>query len=99
MCISSNDAYAPGEESYVKTIVGLKENVEGRKDTILTPSTRVAFERDMAVVDDSIKKMRDVVKKNPKNQSARQVLYSSYQDKIDLLNSVAQREELIASIR
>lgn len=91
--------YLPGEESYVKTIVGLKENVEGRKDTILTPSTRVAFERDMAVVDDSIKKMRDVVKKNPKNQSARQVLYSSYQDKIDLLNSVAQREELMASIR
>ncbi|MEO8649464.1 MAG: hypothetical protein ABI539_09885 [Acidobacteriota bacterium] len=91
--------YLPGEETYVKTIVGLKENVEGQKDAILTPSTRVAFERDMAVVDDSIKKMRDVVKKNPKNQSARQVLYSSYQDKIDLLNSVAQREELMASIR
>lgn len=91
--------YLPGEESYVKTIADLKQNVDAQKDTILTPSTRVSYERDMAVVDDSIKKMRDVVRKNPRNQGARQVLYSSYQDKIDLLNSVAQREELLVSLR
>jgi hypothetical protein len=53
----------------------------------------------MAVVNDSIKRMREVVKKNPRNQAARQVLYASYQDKIDLLSSVAQREELMASLR
>ena len=93
------DAYLPGEESYVKTIADLKQNVDEQKDTVLTPSTRVSYERDMAVVNDSIKRMREVVKKNPRNQAARQVLYSSYQDKIDLLNSVAQREELIASLR
>lgn len=93
------DAYLPGEESYVKTISDLKQNVDEQKDTVLTPSTRVSYERDMAVVNDSIKRMREVVKKNPRNQAARQVLYSSYQDKIDLLNSVAQREELIASLR
>jgi hypothetical protein len=93
------DAYFPGEESYVKTIADLKESVDDQKDTVLTPSTRVSYERDMAVVNDSIKRMREVVKKNPRNQAARQVLYSSYQDKIDLLNSVAQREELIASLK
>ncbi|HKX83472.1 MAG TPA: hypothetical protein VJL58_04560 [Pyrinomonadaceae bacterium] len=91
--------YLPGEESYVKTISELKQNVDAKKDTVLTPSSRVAYERDMAVVDDSINKMKKVVRSNPKNQAARQVLYSSYQDKIDLLNSVAQREELMASIR
>jgi hypothetical protein len=91
--------YLPGEESYVKTIADLKQNVDTQKDAVMTPSTRVSYERDMAVVNDSIKRMRDVVKKNPRNQAARQVLYSSYQDKIDLLNSVAQREELIASMR
>ncbi|MBK9529349.1 MAG: hypothetical protein IPO41_13800 [Acidobacteria bacterium] len=53
----------------------------------------------MAMVDDSIAKMRKEVKRNPKNETARQVLYSSYQNKIDLLNSVAQKEELMASIR
>jgi hypothetical protein len=93
------DAYLPGEESYVKTISDLKQNVDEQKDDVLTPSTRVSYERDMAVVNDSIKRMREVVKKNPRNQAARQVLYSSYQDKIDLLNSVAQREELIASLK
>ncbi len=96
---ASTDAYLPGEESYVKTISDLKQNVDTQKDTVLTPSTRVSYERNMAVVNDSIKRMREVVKKNPRNQAARQVLYASYQDKIDLLNSVAQREELIASLK
>ncbi len=93
------NGYLPGEESYVKTIAELEQNVDTKKDTVLSPSSRMSYERDMAVVDDSIKKMKGVVRKDPKNQAARQVLYSSYQDKIDLLNSVTQREELMASIR
>ena len=96
---ASADAYLPGEESYIKTIADLKDNVDQQKDRVLTPSTRVSYERDMAVVNDSINKMRDVVRKNPRSQAARQVLYASYQDKIDLLSSVAQREELMASLR
>ena len=89
----------PGEESYVKTISSLNRTVEEKKDNVLRPSQRIAYERDMAVVDDAIAKMRDEVKKNPKNESARKVLYSSYQNKIDLLNSVSQKEELMASLR
>jgi len=92
-------AYLPGEDSYVKTISDLKQSVDGKKDRVLTPSSRVSYERDMAVVNDSIKRMQMVVRKNPRNQAAKQVLYSAYQDKIDLLNSVAQREELMASLR
>ncbi|MEP7213527.1 MAG: zf-HC2 domain-containing protein [Acidobacteriota bacterium] len=92
-------AYLPGEVSYMKTISDLKQSVDGQKDRVLTPSSRVAYERDMAVVNDSIKRMQVVVRKNPRNQAAKQVLYSAYQDKIDLLNSVTQREELMASLR
>ncbi len=88
-----------GESSYVSTISTLAKTVEDKKDGVLRPSQRVAYERDMAMVDDSIVKMRKEVKRNPKNETARQVLYSSYQNKIDLLNSVAQKEELMASIR
>jgi hypothetical protein len=95
---SAND-YMPGEESYVKTIASLSRTIEEKKDDILRPSQRIAYERDMAVVNDAIAKMRSEVKRNPKNQSARQVLYSSYQNKIDLLNSVSQKEELMASLR
>lgn len=93
------EQYLPGEDSYVRTIADLKQNVDGQKDQVLNPSSRMAYERDMAVVNDAIKKMKEVVKKNPKNQSAQQVLYSSYQNKIDLLNSVVEREELMASLK
>jgi hypothetical protein len=96
---NSAEEYLPGEESYVRTIADLKQNVDGQKDRIMNPSSRIAYERDMAVVNDAITKMKEVVKKNPKNQSAKQVLYSSYQNKIDLLNSVVEREELMASLR
>lgn len=90
--------YMPGEESYVKTISNLTKTVDEQKaGGVLRPSQRVAYERDMAVVDDAITKMRAALKRNPKNESAKQVLYSSYQNKIDLMNAVAQKEELIAS--
>ncbi|MEK7856828.1 MAG: hypothetical protein AAB288_12115, partial [Acidobacteriota bacterium] len=61
------ELYLPGEESYVRTIADLKQNVDSRKDLILDPSLRMAYERDIAVVNDSIKRMKEVVKKNPKN--------------------------------
>lgn len=88
-----------GEASYVNTISTLAKTVEDKKDGVLRPSQRVAYERDMAVVNDTIAKMKKEVKRNPRNETARQVLYSSYQNKIDLLNSVAQKEELMASIK
>lgn len=93
-------AYLPGEESYVKTIASLSKTVDEQKEAgVLRPSQRISFERDMAVVNDSIARMKKEVKRNPRNESAKQVLYSSYQNKIDLLNSVSQKEELMASIR
>ena len=96
---TSSDGYMPGEESYVKTISILSKSVDEQKDDVMRPSERIAYERDMAVVNDAIVKMKTAVKKNPKNESAKQVLYSSYQNKIDLLNSVSQKEELMASLR
>ena len=98
---NSNTAAAvlPGEESYVRTIASLAKTVESQKDTVLRPGERIAYERDMALVNDAIEKMRKEVKRNPRNDSANQVLYSSYQNKIDLLNSVSQKEELVASLK
>ena len=88
-----------GEESYIKTIAALTETVSSRKDEVLNSSARFAFERDMAVTNDAIKKMRAEVKQNPKNEAARQILRASYQNKIDLLSSVAEKTELMASIK
>lgn len=91
--------YLPGEESYIKTIATLEKTVDDKKDTVLKPSSRLAFEKDLALVNDAISKMQAQVKKNPKNEAAKQVLLSSYENKIDLLNSVAGKTELMASLR
>jgi hypothetical protein len=93
-----SNGYLEGEESYVRTISSLSRTVEDQKDEVLRPSERVAYERDMAIVNDTIAKMRQEVRRNPRNDTAKQVLYSSYQNKIDLLNSVSQKEELVASL-
>lgn len=93
------NVYLPGEENYVKTISSLSRSVDSLKEDIFRPGERIAYERDMAVVDDAIAKMRVQINKDPKNDTAKQVLYSSYQNKIDLLNSVSQKEELVASLR
>lgn len=91
--------YLSGEESYIKTISSLEKTVDDKKDAVLKPSSRVAFEKDLALVNDAISKMKAQVQKNPKNEAAKQVLMSSYQNKIDLLNSVAGKTELMASLR
>lgn len=90
--------YIPGEDSYTKTIATLKSTVDGGKDLNMKPSERFAFEKDMAVINDAIKKMQAEVRKNPKNGAAKQILFASYQNKIDLLNSVSERNDLVASI-
>ena len=90
--------YLPGEESYIRTINDLEQSVSVQNAS-LSASGQVAYAKDIAVVDDSIKKMREVVKKNPRNQAARQILYSTYQDKIDLLKASAGRGEMMASLQ
>ena len=88
-----------GEESYVRTIASLSKTVETQKETLLRPGERISFERDLAVVYNAIDRIRKEVRKDPKNDLARQILYSSYQSKVDLMNSVTQKEELVASLR
>jgi hypothetical protein len=90
--------YVEGEATYVRTISKLERTVDQNKDALLSASSRFAYEKDLAVVDDAIARMRREVRRNPKSDIARQVLFSSYQNKIDLLNSVNDRGELMASI-
>ena len=88
----------PGENVYIKTIETLAQTVNSRKDSALDASARFAFEKNLAVTDDAINKMRAEVRKNPKNGAAKKVLRVSYQNKIDLLNSIQEKTELMASL-
>lgn len=97
--VSQDAGYLPGEESYVNTIASLTKSVKGDEDpNVMRASERVSYERDMAVVNSTIERMRSAVRKDPKNDAAKQMLSAAYQNKIDLLNSVAQKEELVASL-
>jgi hypothetical protein len=91
--------YITGEENYVETIARLENMVNENKDAILSPSARFLFEKDLALVNNSIFQLRKEIRKNPGNEAAKQVLFASYQNKIDLLNSVTERGALIASLR
>lgn len=86
------------EDSYLQTIATLDRTVRYGKE-LLSASERVSFERDLAVVNNAIVKMKDEVRKNPDNRAAREVLNVSYQNKVDLLNSVAEKTELMASLQ
>ncbi len=88
-----------GEDSYLKTIASLTKTVDIKKDETLKPSARFAFEKDLAVINDAIGKMQVEVRKNPKDESAKEMLRTSYQNKIDLLNSVTEKSELMASLK
>lgn len=88
-----------GEDSYIKTIATLTETVKNRKDEVMKPSARFAFERDLAFADNAIATMKSEIKQNPKDDAAKQILRASYQNKIDLLNSVADKTELMASVK
>ena len=96
--VPASARYLPGEESYIRTINDLEQSVSVQNAS-MSASSQVSYAKDIAVVDDSIKKMREVVKKNPRNQAARQVLYSTYQDKIDLLKASSGRGEMMASLQ
>ncbi|MEO6589090.1 MAG: hypothetical protein ABIP06_07160 [Pyrinomonadaceae bacterium] len=97
--LASAPQFLPGEETYIRTISNLSETVSSQKDTAMKPSARFAYEKDLAVINDAIDKMKQEVKKNPKNEAAKDILYASYQNKINLLNSVTERTELMVSIR
>lgn len=87
------------ETGFLKTITILEKTVDRRKDEVLKPSARFSFEKDLAVANDAIAKMKLEVERNPKDEAARRILLASYQNKIALLNSVAEKTELMASLK
>ena len=93
------DENSSSDDSYIKTIAALTKTVDDKKDETLKPSARFAFEKDLAVINDAIGKMQSEIKKNPKDETAKEMLRASYQNKIDLLNSVTEKSELMAILK
>lgn len=86
-----NNAPLPGEQNYLKAIDSLTVEIEASGETAMKPSLRAEYERNLAIVDQAIFSTRRTARSNPNDPDAAEFLYSTYQSKLDLLNTVAQQ--------
>lgn len=78
----------PGERAYLQTIAKLDSTIKANKKD-MRPSLQVEYERNLAVVDRAIAATRSAAKRNPKDPDAADFMFSAYQSKVDLLNTIA----------
>jgi hypothetical protein len=77
----------PGERSYLQAIARLDSAIKAEK--AMRPALQVEYERNLAVVDRAIAATRTAAKKNPNDPDAAEFMFSAYQSKVDLLNTIA----------
>jgi len=78
----------PGERSYLQTIARLDTAIKAEKKA-MRPALQVEYERNLAVVDRAIAATRTAAKNNPNDPDAADFMFSAYQSKVDLLNTIA----------
>jgi len=78
----------PGERTYLQTIAKLDSTIKSNKKS-MRPSLQVEYERNLAVVDRAIAATRSAAKSNPNDPDAADFMFSAYQSKVDLLNTIA----------
>ena len=86
----------PGEDKYLQAIASLSRAVELAGDAALKPSLRAELERNIAVIDRAISETRKQALRNPGDTDATGFLFSAYQNKIDLLSTVADQAQVAA---
>jgi anti-sigma factor RsiW len=78
----------PGERSYLQTIADLDSTMkldQGR----MRPAIQAEYERNLAFVDRALAAARTAAKNHPNDPDAAEFMFSAYQNKVDLLNTVA----------
>jgi len=78
----------PGERSYLQTIARLDSAIKSNKKG-MRPALQVEYERNLAVVDRYIAATRSAAKSNPNDPDAADFMFTAYQSKVDLLNTIA----------
>ena len=78
----------PGERAYLQTIARLDSTIQSGKKG-MRPALQVEYERNLAVVDRAIAATRTAAKNNPNDPDAADFMFSAYQSKVDLLNTIA----------
>ena len=86
----------PGEEKYLRAIASLSKVVELGGDAALKPAFRAEYARNLAVIDRAISETRRQALRNPQDADTTGFLFSAYQNKIDLLSTVADQAQVAA---
>ncbi|MFL6285157.1 MAG: zf-HC2 domain-containing protein [Pyrinomonadaceae bacterium] len=86
----------PGEKDYQSAIASLENTIKMGGDASLKPAVRVAYERNLAILDSAIAQTRQVATQNPKDKDAVGFLMSAYQSKVELLTKVADQAQVSA---
>ena len=79
----------PGERSYLQTIAQLDSTIKSEKAS-MKPGVQAEYQRNLAFVDRTLAVARTAAKSNPNDPDATEFMFSAYQSKVDLLNTVAQ---------
>jgi Putative zinc-finger len=87
----------PEEKHYLTTIATLDAAIKAQGQQALPPTLRAEFERNLAVVDEAIIATRVAARRNPKDADAQEFLRAAYQNKVDLLTTVADQTQYIAA--
>ena len=86
--------FVPGEKEYQSTIANLDKTIKTSGDSILKPSVRADYERNIAVLDRAIEETRAVALRNPKDKDAARFLLSAYKSKVELMTTVADSAQV-----
>lgn len=89
-----DEKFVPGEKELRTTIANLDSSIKASGDSILKPSVRADYERNIAVLDRAIEETRAVALKNPKDKDAVKFLLTVYQSKVELMTTVADSAQV-----
>ncbi|MDQ6652697.1 MAG: hypothetical protein M3Y84_08120 [Acidobacteriota bacterium] len=78
----------PGERSYLQTIAELDSTIRLDRGG-MKPALQAEYERNLAFVDRALAAARTAAKSHPNDPDAAEFMFSAYQSKVDLLNTVA----------
>ncbi len=79
----------PGERSYLQTIAKLDSSIKANEGP-MRPSLQAEYQRNLALVDRALAATRNAAKKNPNDPDAAEFMMAAYQNKVNLLNAVAE---------
>jgi anti-sigma factor RsiW len=79
----------PGERSYLQTIAQLDSTIKADQSK-MKPEVQAEYQRNLAFVDRTLAVARTAAKSNPNDPDAAEFMFSAYQSKVDLLNTVAE---------